>query len=53
MTPTVRLSLNYCTFEDGAFNIVLCQLGLQFFPDKSLALHEMTRVLSFGSEAPP
>ena len=35
-------------FEDGAFAIVLCQLGLQFFPDKSLALHEMARVLSFG-----
>ena len=30
------------------FNIVLCQLGLQFFQDKSLALHEMARVLSFG-----
>ena len=35
-------------FEEGAFNVVLCQLGLQFFPDKSLALHEMARVLSFG-----
>jgi ubiquinone/menaquinone biosynthesis C-methylase UbiE len=35
-------------FEEGAFNIVLCQLGLQFFPDKSLALHETARVLSFG-----
>ena len=35
-------------FEDGAFNVVLCQLGLQFFPDKSLALHEMARVLTFG-----
>ena len=34
-------------FEEGAFNIVLCQLGLQFFPDKSLALQEMARVLSF------
>jgi ubiquinone/menaquinone biosynthesis C-methylase UbiE len=33
-------------FEEGAFNVVLCQLGLQFFPDKSLALHEMARVLS-------
>jgi ubiquinone/menaquinone biosynthesis C-methylase UbiE len=35
-------------FEDGTFNVVLCQLGLQFFPDKSLALHEMARVLTFG-----
>jgi ubiquinone/menaquinone biosynthesis C-methylase UbiE len=35
-------------FEEGAFDVVLCQLGLQFFPDKSLALHEMARVLRFG-----
>jgi ubiquinone/menaquinone biosynthesis C-methylase UbiE len=35
-------------FEEGAFNVVLCQLGLQFFPDKSLALHEMARVLTLG-----
>jgi ubiquinone/menaquinone biosynthesis C-methylase UbiE len=34
--------------EDGVFDVVLCQLGLQFFPDKSLALHEMARVLTFG-----
>jgi ubiquinone/menaquinone biosynthesis C-methylase UbiE len=26
-------------FEEGAFNVVLCQLGLRFFPDKSLARH--------------
>jgi ubiquinone/menaquinone biosynthesis C-methylase UbiE len=38
-------------FKDGAFNIVLCQLGLQFFPDKYLALHEMARVLSFGGSS--
>jgi ubiquinone/menaquinone biosynthesis C-methylase UbiE len=35
-------------FDEGAFNVVLCQLGLQFFPDKSLALHEMARVLMVG-----
>jgi SAM-dependent methyltransferase len=35
-------------FEEGTFNIVLCQLGLQFFPDKSLVLQEMARVLSVG-----
>ena len=35
-------------FGEGAFNVVLCQLGLQFFPDKSVALHEMARVLTFG-----
>jgi ubiquinone/menaquinone biosynthesis C-methylase UbiE len=30
----------------GAFNVVTCQLGLQFFPDRPLALREMRRVLS-------
>ena len=32
-------------FDDGAFHGVLCQLGLQFFPDRPRALHEMRRVL--------
>jgi ubiquinone/menaquinone biosynthesis C-methylase UbiE len=32
-------------FEDGSFDLVLCQLGLQFFPDQPLALNEMKRVL--------
>jgi ubiquinone/menaquinone biosynthesis C-methylase UbiE len=35
-------------FEESVFNVVLCQLGLQFFPDKSLALREMARVLTSG-----
>jgi ubiquinone/menaquinone biosynthesis C-methylase UbiE len=35
-------------FGEGSFDVVLCQLGLQFFPDKSLALREMTRVLRIG-----
>jgi ubiquinone/menaquinone biosynthesis C-methylase UbiE len=35
-------------FEESVFNVVLCQLGLQFFPDKSLALREMARVFTFG-----
>jgi ubiquinone/menaquinone biosynthesis C-methylase UbiE len=29
----------------GAFDVVLCQQGLQFFPDKLAALREMRRVL--------
>ena len=33
------------TFDDSSFDVVLCQLGLQFFPDRSLALREMRRVL--------
>ncbi|MEK1854015.1 MAG: class I SAM-dependent methyltransferase [Phyllobacterium sp.] len=33
-------------FDDGTFDLVLCQLGLQFFPDRPLALREMKRVLA-------
>jgi ubiquinone/menaquinone biosynthesis C-methylase UbiE len=32
-------------FGDESFDLVLCQLGLQFFPDRSRALREMRRVL--------
>jgi ubiquinone/menaquinone biosynthesis C-methylase UbiE len=32
-------------FGDCSFDLVLCQLGLQFFPDRPLALREMKRVL--------
>ena len=31
--------------DDGSFDAVLCQQGLQFFPDKLAALREMRRVL--------
>jgi ubiquinone/menaquinone biosynthesis C-methylase UbiE len=33
-------------FPAGTFDLVLCQLGLQFFPDQGRALREMRRVLS-------
>jgi ubiquinone/menaquinone biosynthesis C-methylase UbiE len=33
---------------DEAFDVVLCQLGLQFFPDRLAALREMRRVLAPG-----
>ena len=33
---------------DAAFDIVYCQLGLQFFPDRPAALREMLRVLVPG-----
>lgn len=33
-------------FDDSSFDLVLCQLGLQFFPDRPLALREMKRVLA-------
>ena len=32
-------------FPDGSFNVVYCQLGLQFFSDRPAALREMRRVL--------
>jgi ubiquinone/menaquinone biosynthesis C-methylase UbiE len=32
-------------FDANSFDVVLCQLGLQFFPDRLLALKEMVRVL--------
>ncbi|RUV03761.1 methyltransferase domain-containing protein [Mesorhizobium sp. M6A.T.Cr.TU.017.01.1.1] len=32
-------------FPDSTFDLVLCQLGLQFFPDRSSALRGMFRVL--------
>ena len=32
-------------FQDSSFNVVFCQQGLQFFPDKLAALPEIQRVL--------
>ena len=32
-------------FAGDSYDLVLCQLGLQFFPDRPLALREMKRVL--------
>lgn len=34
--------------EDASFDVVLCQQGVQFFPDKLVALKEMRRVLVSG-----
>jgi len=33
---------------EASFEVVLCQQGLQFFPDKLIALQEMRRVLDHG-----
>jgi ubiquinone/menaquinone biosynthesis C-methylase UbiE len=33
-------------FEDGEFDIVVCQFGLMFFPDKLQGMREFRRVLS-------
>lgn len=35
-------------FDDNMFDVALCQQGLQFFPDKVLALREAARVLKPG-----
>ncbi len=35
-------------FFDAAFDLVLCQQGLQFFPDKPGAIREFRRVLASG-----
>ena len=36
---------------DEAFDVVLCQMGLQFVPNKLAALREMRRVLAAGGRA--
>jgi len=35
-------------FKDGAFDAVVCQLGLQFFPDPAVGLSEFRRVVRTG-----
>jgi SAM-dependent methyltransferase len=35
-------------FPDGAFDLLICQQGLQFFPDRPRAVREMRRVLTTG-----
>ncbi|HEY1569086.1 MAG TPA: methyltransferase domain-containing protein [Solirubrobacteraceae bacterium] len=42
----VRGSALMLPFDDAAFDIVLCQLGLQFFPNRAAALAQMRRVLT-------
>ena len=35
-------------FEADSFDVVLCQQGLQYFPDRAAAMREMARVLAPG-----
>jgi SAM-dependent methyltransferase len=41
-------NLEALPFGDGEFDVVLCQQGLQFCPDKPAAVAEMRRVLRVG-----
>ena len=52
-TPSQGVRINWVEgsaldlpFPSASFSLVLCQLGLQFFPDQEQALREMCRVLS-------
>jgi len=38
-------------FAPDSFDVVVCQLGLQFFPDRARAVHEMLRVLKHSGRA--
>lgn len=38
-------------FDDGSFDLVTCQQGLQFFPERERALAEFVRVLAPGGRA--
>lgn len=42
----VEASVKDLPFPDGRYDVVLCQQGLQFFPDRPAALREMHRVLA-------
>jgi len=47
----VNASADALPFEDGSFDVVLCQQGLQFFPARAAAVGEMRRVLRPGGVA--
>jgi len=55
LPPPAGAAIEWCEgnaealpFGDGEFDVVLCQLGLQFFSDRSAGLREMRRVLGAG-----
>jgi ubiquinone/menaquinone biosynthesis C-methylase UbiE len=47
----VNASADALPFDDGSFDVVLCQQGLQFFPAPAAAVDEMRRVLRPGGVA--
>lgn len=51
MEPPIRwevASAAEMPFADGEFSVLLCQQGIQFFPDDQVAVQEMRRVLASG-----
>lgn len=44
-------TLEAVPLPDAAFDVVLCQMGLQFMPDRSKALAEIRRLLAPGGRA--
>ena len=47
----VQADIAALPFEDGSFDLVLCQQALQFVPDHAAALAELRRVLAPGGHA--
>lgn len=52
LTPTTNIPIEWregdvceLPFPDKSFEVALCSQGVQFFPDKSAALHDVQRVL--------
>ena len=46
----VQGSAQELPFPDASFDVLFCQQGLQFFPDRQGAVNEMARVLATGGE---
>ena len=53
VAETKALTIEWCEcsaltmpFEDQSFDVILCQQGLQFFPDRLAGLREMRRVVA-------
>lgn len=46
----VQGSAQELPFPDASFDVVFCQQGMQFFPDRQGAVNEMARVLAPGGE---
>jgi ubiquinone/menaquinone biosynthesis C-methylase UbiE len=47
-TRWVQADAGHLPFGDRSFEVVCCQLGLQYVPDRAAALAEMARVLAPG-----